>query len=218
MKVVNINIVLVLIAFFMFSSNNSFSQTKLIFKQYKNLSSPEKKWVIFHPFISKNVYKISEKAVHVADSLIVDTLLDGDLNGGQLDAFRHAFWMALLSQKYNWRKIYKLGLAHEKGNYYQFLHSSIEDGSVPDKVSSQMDLLNNDAGRQLGLDNKNSSECELIKIIKDEILNGNLWIIKKNKDGFFLDENNKIIDKSFLIGKWENGKQLVRSNFNIDAK
>ena len=180
---------------------------------FKKLTPPEKYWVVFHPFIAKKVYKISLDAKHIADSLASDTNFDGDKNGGQIDAFRHTLWMAMLSQKYNWRKIYKLGLAHEKGNYYQYKQHKTEDGTLPDKISSDMDLINNDAGRQIGLDNKNINLDSLTVIIKQELTAGNLWIIKKNKKGEFLDQYDNIIKPETLKGKWKNNKVLVKSNF-----
>ncbi len=208
-KAVNIFKIIVLTVFFI-----SFSGVKAQkLSSFKKLTPPEKHWVIFHPFIAKKVYKISIKAKQISDSLANDIRFDGDKNGGQIDAFRHALWMAMLSQKYNWRKIYKLGIAHEKGNYYQYKKQKTEDGTLPDKISSDMDLLNNDAGRQIGLDNKSANTKQLIEIVKQEVLSGNLWIIKKNKNGDFLDENNKIINPKSLKGKWENNKCLVKSNY-----
>ncbi len=210
-KAVNTIRLIILAAFFLLP----FGLKSQNLSSFKKLTPPEKRWVIFHPLIAKKVYKISIKAKNIADSLISDTSFDGDKNGGQIDAFRHTIWMAMLSQKYNWRKIYKLGLAHEKGNYYQYKKHKTEDGTLPDKISSEMDLLNNDAGRQIGMDNKNASLDSLINIVKQNVLSGNLWIIKKNKKGEFLDQYNNVINADSLKGKWENNKVIVKSNFLI---
>ncbi len=208
-KTVNIIKIVILTVFFI--SFTCVKAQKL--SSFKRLTPPEKHWVIFHLFIAKKTYKISIKAKNIADSLATDTNFDGDKSGGQVDALRHALWMAMLSQKYYWRKVYKLGIAHEKGNYYQYKKHKTEDGTLPDKISSDMDLLNNDAGRQIGLDNRKASVDSLIVIIKQEIKSGNLWIIKKNKNGEFLDQYDKIISKEILKGKWENNKCLVKSNY-----
>ncbi|MBK6839510.1 MAG: hypothetical protein IPG90_15685 [Bacteroidetes bacterium] len=66
------------------------------------------------PVHRKKTWKITEQARMETKSLLLDSRLDGDEDGGQLDAFRHAFWMASLSQKICWRKALKLGIAHEK--------------------------------------------------------------------------------------------------------
>jgi len=44
-------------------------------------------------------------------------LLDGDASGGQVDAFRHAYWMARLHQEIGKRAAFSLGKSHEKENW-----------------------------------------------------------------------------------------------------
>ena len=94
------------------------AQTK--WKSFRTLSGPEKYWIITHPFIAKKVWKITSHTLAITKEVINDSLLDGDEAGGQVDAFRHAFWIASLSQKICWRKALSLGKAHEKGNYRSF--------------------------------------------------------------------------------------------------
>ena len=52
------------------------------------------------------------------------TSIGDDNNGGALDAFKHAFWMARLTQGIGHRASLSLGKAHEKGNYKAFLNQS----------------------------------------------------------------------------------------------
>lgn len=198
-------------AFFTFNlSCKLYSQNET--KGFFKLSCPEKRWVIFHIFIAKSTYKISVEASQKAKELLSDTLLDGDLNGGQLDAFRHAYWMALLTQKYGWRRAYSLGKAHEKGNYKDFKKHLTENGTLPDAQSSQMDFLNNDVGIQIGKDNKNADCLEVLKIIKNQILNGKLFVLKKDSLGNLLKCNGQVISQEELKGKWETEKCIVSSN------
>ena len=139
--------------------------------------------------------------------------MDGDANGGKVDAFRHAFWMTLLSQKMRWRKAYRLGKAHEKGNYLDYKKHCLEDGAFPDKVSSDMDLWNNNIGLQIGATNKGISSDSLKSIVIEHIRNGKMKIIKKNIQGQFLDINENIIESDSLKGKWENQKILINSDY-----
>ena len=99
----------------LFFSAISVSQSN--WKQFKKLSSPKKIWVLFHPFKANKALMVSKEAYRIADSIKKSPLLDGDASGGQVDAFRHAFWMASLTAEIGWRKARKLGVAHEKGNY-----------------------------------------------------------------------------------------------------
>src|SRR4051812_15084088 len=96
------------------SASAATAQEKLC-KEFKKLSCPEKKWVLFHPFVAKKTFVFTQQARDASKEMIKDASLDGDENGGQVDAFRHAYWMALLSQNICWRKARWLGYAHEKG-------------------------------------------------------------------------------------------------------
>lgn len=176
------------------------------------LSCPEKRWVIFHVFIAKRVYKISLESSEKAKELLNDKNFDGDLNGGQLDAFRHAYWMACVTQKHGWRAARSLGNSHEKGNYREFKKHRTEDGTFPDAQSGQMDFLNNDAGIQIGKDNPKANADEITDIIKNDIINGKLFILKKDRHGNFLKCNGETIKPEELKGKWETPKCVVPSN------
>ena len=193
---------------------NLVSQTKITkWQQIKKLSCPEKCWSIKHIFVASKAWKITQYVRLQTDSIKKINILDGDVNGGQVDAFRHAFWMALLSQKINWRKAYRLGKAHEKGNYLDFKKHRLEDGTFPDKVSSDMDFWNNDIGLEIGKANPNISVDSLKNIVIFNICNGKMKVIKKNQTNQFLDNNGNIIESDSLKGKWENSKVLINSNY-----
>ncbi len=195
---------------FIIISINSYSQTTVI--SFFDLSSPEKCWVVFHPCKAKNAFRISNETLRITDSVSSVKVLDNDINGGQLDAFKHSFWMARLSQEIGDKAALKLGKAHEKGNYHTFKKNQKEDGDVPDKSSSDMDLYNNNVGTKLGILNPDVSEKELIHIIINEIINGKMKILKKDPSGNFLTCDGMIISKESLKGKWENDKCLIFSD------
>ena len=183
-----------------------------LFHEFSKLSRPEKWWVLTHPFVAKKTYKISQYAKLSADSLINDTILDGDAAGGQVDAFRHCFWMSMLTQEIGWRRAKKIGKAHEKGNYLDFKKHKTEDGITPDKISSDMDFINNDTGIQIGQDYPHISRDSLKSLIITKIKNGELFIILKDKNGHFLDCSGNIIDMRKYTDVWEIPKCLVPSN------
>lgn len=177
-------------------------------RQFKKLSCPEKRWVIFHPFVAKKALKVSLEAREITDEIKQQKLLVGTGNGDQIDAFRHAYWMARLAQEIHWRKANRLGKAHEKGNYQQFKKGKLEDDVLPDKISSEMDLFNNKVGLNLGKLNKEKElKNEVLNLVKD----GKCKIIKTDAEGNFLDEKNKLIPLEELKGKWETRKVLVDS-------
>ncbi|CAM1369641.1 conserved exported hypothetical protein [Tenacibaculum sediminilitoris] len=182
-------------------------------QQFKKLQGAQKTWALLHPFKAKKAFIVSREASRVSDSLRVSPLLDGDHAGGQVDAFRHAFWMALLQQSIGENAARSLGKAHEKDNYKTYKEQKLEDGVIPDKISSEMDLFNNKVGLTLSIKGGNLPKKGLIYRVINAIHQGKLKIIKKDKNGNFLTCSNEIIPKKTLTGKWENNKCLVNSNY-----
>ena len=180
-------------------------------KAFSKLSNPEKCWVIFHPFKAKKAYKTSLEAIRITDSIQHTKQLDGDTNGGQIDAFRHAYWMASLAQEIGRRSAKRLGKAHEKGNYKQFKKGKFEEGSVPDAQASEMDLFNNAIGIELYKKNKKATKEEFIVLILEKIKNGDLKILKKDQKANYLDCSGLPISKSKYKGVWETPKCLIPS-------
>lgn len=197
----------VVLIFAILVSINSYSQ-----KSFFDLSGPKKTWVLFHPFKAKKSLEISKETNRVSDSIKKTNLLDGDASGGQVDAFRHAYWMARLRQEIGKSAARSLGKAHEKENYQTFKKRQLEDGVVPDEISSTMDLYNNEQGLKLSRKNSKISKKGLIYRVINAIKKGKMKIIKKDKKGDFLTCDGKKIKKESLKGKWKNNKCLVASN------
>lgn len=181
-------------------------------KRFFELSGPIKTWVLLHPFVAKKAYKISQEVNRISDSIKKTNLLDGDASGGQVDAFRHAYWMARLKQEIGESAARSLGKAHEKENYLTFKNNKLEDGFVPDKISSEMDLWNNEQGLKLVSQDDKLPKNGLIFRIINAIHAGKMKIIKKDEKGNFLTCEGKVISASSLKGKWQNNKCLYASN------
>ncbi len=181
-------------------------------QKFKDLHRPEKIWIITHPFVVLKSWKISKEARQISNGAINDPDFDGDYNGGQVDAYRHTLWMAMLTQKMSPRKAEKLGIAHEKGNKIDYDKKLLEEGKLPDSVACEMDLRNNRIGIDIGKANKKTPSVELQKIVKKAVMEGKCWKINKNIDGLFLDKNDNIIPEEDWKGKWISPKILVPSN------
>lgn len=205
-----VSLVLVLL---LLSGQLGLAQHNSRIESFKGLSYPEKYWVLAHPFIAGKTYYITKEAKKMAAQVAEYNSIDKDSNGGQMDAFRHAVWMALLVQKIAPKKAQKLGKAHEKGNYRDFKKNLVEEGAVPDKISSEMDLWNNMAGILIGKQNREASKDSLKHLVIEAVNAGKMRIIKKDKNGNFLDEDSRIISAESLTGKWENNKCLVPSDY-----
>ena len=182
------------------------------YQKFKKLSSPKKWWVILHPFKAKKALLISKDVNKVSDSIRKSNLLDGDHSGGQVDAFRHAYWMARLKEEIGISAARSLGKAHEKENYLMYKKRKLEEGIVPDEISSEMDLFNNDVGLSLTTKGNKTPRKGLIYRVINAVLEGKMKVIKKDKNGNFLTCKGDIINPKLLKGKWKNTKCLVSSN------
>jgi hypothetical protein len=180
---------------------------------WQKVSRPEKLWSAVHPFKAGKVYRCGQRARIVTDSLQRAGVIS-DADGGQLDAFRHAYWMALMiTEGLSARTARKVGEKHEKGNYLGFRKGEIEDSVRADSMATVMDLRNNEKGIETGKEfmagNKNVS---LIQLLINRIWNGELFILKKDAARNYLDCENKLITVSSYAGKWYIPKCLVKSN------
>ena len=199
--------IIISILFFMLLCNYDLyaDSTPVSNKKKLKISSREIIWAITHPFIANKVLKITKKALKITDSLENYNILF-DRSGGNLDAFKHAYWMALLSQNISRNKARKIGVIHEKINYREYKRGI----SAQDSAASLMDLKNNEIGISIIENNKFLSHQELINTIIEAINNGELYRIKKNKKGEYLDSNNQVIDLSKENG-WNKRKCIVRT-------
>jgi len=198
----------IFLVFLILNSAFVFSQ-KSNWKKFRELSGPEKCWVIWHPFVAKKALKTTEEAREVTKEVIQENLLKGDGNGDQVDAFRHVFWMANLTLTIGSKKAKSLGGAHEKGNYKAYKKHKFEDGVIPDKVSSDMDYFNNNIGVDIG---EMTTNFDLKGTVVESVKDGRCKIIKTDELGNFLDVEGNVIPPEVLKGKWENNKCLVNSN------
>ncbi len=199
--------------FFSFILNASGQRSSVA--SFWKLSCPEKWWVIGHPFVAGKAFKITKEARTKSDSLVKNSLLDVDPDGGRVDAFRHTYWMARLAQNMKWKKAVKLGIAHEKANRLSFNRMKFdEEGVVPDSISSVMDLFNNQVGASIGCNFKSASKDEIYNYVIKSLKEGKLKIIYKDVNRNDLDCDGKVIDKTVFLGKWNIPKCLVDSDFN----
>lgn len=88
-------------------------------------------------------------------------------NDGHRDAFRHAYWNALMTQKYGETWTEAFATAHE---------------GMPGNAANReaMDLYNNAVGRSIGASNRNASPEELANLVEQSLNQGKLTVIDRN--------------------------------------
>lgn len=198
------------LALFFFQITGALAQSSTV--AYFDLSRPEKYWVITHFLKAKKAFEITGEVLKTTDSVGKTGLLDLDMNGGQLDAFKHGFWMARLTGGIGKKAALKLGDAHEKGNYKDFKKRRKEEGMVPDQMASEMDLYNNRIGAELADDSSSETTGGLVIVIAQAIKSGRLKVLKKDSGGNFLDCQGNVLSEEELSGKWVTAKCLVDSD------
>src|SRR5436190_21155170 len=184
--------------------------------QEPGITREELKWAFFHPFAAVKVKLITRKCTHLIKTDTVKMLLDNFSNGGKLDAFRHVFFMAAYAKKIAPRKVEKLGIAHEKANFRQFQKGKLEEGELPDSLSTVMDLYNNKVGIGFGRQNRWMLFEQLLYFSIHRINQGDALIMKRNRSGQFVTCTGEILDRFATGKKWSIPKCLLRSNENYN--
>ncbi|EHI13059.1 DUF6973 domain-containing protein [Mycolicibacterium thermoresistibile] len=97
------------------------------------------------------------------------------------DAFRHAYWNALMTQRFGDEWAEKFATAHEgiPRNY---------------AASEAMDLFNNEVGRNLAVANPDASKDELADLVEQAVRNGDTVVVRP--DGQGLEWSDRITPES----------------------
>ncbi|MBI2271587.1 MAG: RHS repeat-associated core domain-containing protein [Bacteroidetes bacterium] len=104
--------------------------------------------------------------------------------GSASDAFRHAFWSALMTINSNSDFATQMGDAHEKD-------------SKNSSTMRNMDFFNNSVGRIIGSLKGEYDHKKLSLLILDKIKNGELIMVNKDNDGNELFEKSHLDDKEY---------------------
>jgi hypothetical protein len=179
--------------------------------QINHIGRAEITWAIFHPVTAIRVLMIHRACNSFYGHNLLRSKLDTVENGGKADAYRHVFYMAAFAQKMRIKKLRKLGRAHEKTNYRQFMRGKKEQGEMPDSLSSIMDLRNNETGFAIGCNFRSLKLAELSEFVISAIDSGKALIRKRNKQGTWLNCDDTAISGS-TTKKWDRGGCLVRSD------
>ena len=154
-----------------------------VVSQFFKLSCAEKTWTLTHLFKAKKAFRITTEARKQTNLIRQENQLDSFPHGGTLDAFRHTYWMASLTQHIGSRAARSLGKTHERGNYRAFRKGKTEDGVLQDATAVEMDLYNNDQGIAIGKAYLNLSKDTLQNLVILAIKAGQLKTLKRSATG-----------------------------------
>lgn len=195
-----------LLLIFVFIESHTYSNST-------NLIDPEKAWALKHPFAAFKVKKIKAQCDFIYNSTSLRQQLDTFSNGGNLDAFRHVFFMLAFSQKVKVSALRRLGKAHEKKNRQDFLKSKMMQLDHPDSLGTIMDLENNELAFKLSSSHFSDSYEQLKEFILVEIKSGHAYIMKRDNKCNYLSCENEVIDLNLYLRRWSIPKCLAPSNY-----
>jgi hypothetical protein len=96
-------------------------------------------------------------------------------NDGHQDAFRHAYWNALMVREFGPRFAENFASAHEGA-----------PGNPADREA--MDLFNNEVGRNIAVDNPHADAQQLATLVREAVDRGDMVVIDKNGELVYSNE------------------------------
>lgn len=127
---------------------------------YKNLTPKEKAFVKKYPYVAYSFKQTADKARKEAEKRYSGP----GLHNGKGDAFRHAYWNALMVKANGEVLAKEFADAHEK------------NPKQPAKEKT-MDLHNNSVGRSIGMRHRRSSDAVIANEVDRALKNHQLQII-----------------------------------------
>lgn len=192
---------------FLLCFENSFSQNfqKIFFE----INTKDKLWIISKPISSLKVKKVTKEVNSILIGKSNGKFLDQDLQGGQIDAFRHIFLIYKLSSEIGIEKARRFGNIYESYNKKVFKTTA---NSGYDYASEMMDKFNNELGIYLFLKMDKVSDIQIIDEIKKQIIEGNARKISKDGKGRSVGKDFNIIEDSIWKKEWYNQRLLIQTN------
>ncbi len=171
-------------------------------------------WAGAHPIAALKVKKAKRMCDSIYFGYVRSATPDSFESGGKLDAFRHAFYMSVFTQKVRVKALRKLGRAHEHANLRNYKKHKTEEGDSADEIFSEMDLYNNELGFVIGSKAKGLSKHQLAEVVLQNISDGHAKIILRNCSGRYVSCDNLQRSSSAVTVMPGAKKCLVPSNQN----
>ncbi|MCD4680190.1 MAG: hypothetical protein K8S00_07365 [Bacteroidales bacterium] len=156
----------------------------------------EKKYAVLNFVDALYVKANRTKAVKMAQASGLPNPRDGEQ-----DAFRHTIWNAMNARDIGADDAEPFATLHERGS------NPANDPNDPsyDPVAIEMDLYNNQVGREIGEANPDATDEELAGLVLGSLNSGELKIIKQNDIGEPVDNEGRVITdntEKVITTKW----------------
>jgi RHS repeat-associated protein len=131
--------------------------------------------------------------------------------GSHINAYRHVLWQATITNRFESKTAMEVGNAHEEVPNLDLTQRNFLSVEGADQT---IDLLNNQIGRQIGINNPNASMKELAIQVLDEFKENGLYTIVRQKDGTYKKDGKYEIDKTRLTDEEYNRALHIISRTN----
>ena len=162
-------------------------------------------FVIRAPFIAAQIGSVSPGSTNISTNSVrfatrIGLKENAQHEGSEVNAFRHVIWQASITAEFDESIAKQVGNAHETNPIVDLSIRSFTGNNALSQADQTIDLLNNEIGRQIGLDNPDASTQELaIKTLEYQYENG-LYTSSKNKDGSVSVTQTKITEQQYTKG------------------
>ena len=145
----------------------------------KNLSAQEAAIIYLFPIQGVQIFQASNDAVTMSR-----TFFDSNQGEGQnnLDAFRHSYWNALMVKRVGY-------------NIAQLYANAHEEEGVQSDLDREMDLYNNDQGRQIGQQYSSLDDTSLAYKVLSNVIYGKMRKIENNE---LIETNSAGLHREYL--------------------
>ncbi|WP_157103763.1 DUF6973 domain-containing protein [Nocardia harenae] len=122
---------------------------------------------------------IEQLASDGGHEVFADEPRKGGIGDGHADAFRHAYWNAMLTKEFGAEWTEAFTTAHER----------IDDPDRTHATAEAMDLYNNEVGRRIAAENPTASNPELYDLVKQAVLDGQMVVVGPGPDNHLMYSN-----------------------------
>ncbi len=159
------------------------------------IRNPREAWKI-GPGVMHNSTNISTKATRFATrgKLLYGTKDGEEELGSENGAFRHTLWQAEIASKFGERVAISAGNAHEIDPNTNLNNRRFNYIGNADQTT---DLLNNQVGRRIGMQNPNKNTKDLAFRVLDEFRENGLYVTEQDEQGVFNVKKKKLSEERY---------------------
>ncbi|QLH31661.1 MAG: RHS repeat-associated core domain-containing protein [Cyclobacteriaceae bacterium] len=118
--------------------------------------------------------------------------------GSHVNAFRHGLWQASITSEFGQSTAKQVGNAHEDNPFADLSQRSFSGEDALAQGDQVADMLNNNIGQQIGLDNPNASMKDLALGVLQEFHKSGFYVATTSEDGTVTITKTQLTNSQFM--------------------